>query len=1002
MKKQSAIRSSKSGPESVGSLKSVAPFFPVIGIGSSAGGLEALEVFLKHVPSPCGMAFVIVQHLDPTHKGMMVELLQRVTPMPVVQISDQLRIEPDHVYVIPPNRNISVLNGVLHLLDMLKPRGMRLPIDFFFRSLAYDLEEHSVGVILSGMGSDGTLGLRAIKEKGGGVFVQDPLTSKFDGMPRSAIDAGLADVVAPVEELPARIFTYLKHIPIDSKQKLSIEDTSLSALQKVVILLRAQTGHDFSLYKKNTIYRRIERRMGIHQIDKIADYVRFMQENSSEIELLFKELLIGVTSFFRDPAAWEVLKTRAIPSILSSRSSSGGILRAWVAGCSTGEEAYSLAIVFREVIESLKPVGNFKVQIFATDLDKDAIEKARSGIYPLNIASDISSQRLQRFFEKDDRGFRISREIRETIVFAPHNVIMDPPFTKLDILVCRNLLIYMEQELQKKLLPIFHYSLKPGGILFLGSAETLGANGYLFEPFDSKARLFRKLPQGIRHEPIEFPSSFTRDLTAVQAVSDTRLKSQASELNLQSLTEQLILEHYAPAAVLTNDHGDIIYISGHTGKYLEPAAGKANWNVFVMAREGLRYELNLLFSNALRQKGIVNKKGLSVGTNGSTQMVDLTVSLLEQPELLRGLVLIVFTDVENSGSIDNPVHPSSSTTEGSDQLVLLEQELRLAKDEILTIREEMQSSQEELKSTNEEMLSANEELQSTNEELTTSKEEMQSLNEELQTVNHELLSKVSDLSQANNDLKNLLNSTDIATLFLDDALNIRRFTTRTATIIKLIASDIGRPITDIVTDLHYPELVTDARGVLQTLIFCEKQISATSGRWFTVKIMPYRTLENRIDGVVITFTDITVAKKYEQSIKESEESFQFLFEAMPGGAFLQDSEGKILMVNREAERILGFSREEMQDKTPAELRWKPIREDGSPFPPDEHPAFVALRSGKSFSGVVMGIFHPQDHDWHWIRATAEPRFLTGTTKPYQVVTTFTEISAPRPELQIIR
>jgi two-component system CheB/CheR fusion protein len=990
MKKQPSIHPRNAEHEGVETVKNGEPFFPVIGIGSSAGGLEALEIFLRHVPSPCGMAFVIVQHLDPMHKGMMVELLQRVTPLKVVQISEGLRIEPEGVYVIPPNHNISMHNGILHLLDMVKPRGLRLPIDFFFRSMADDMGQRTVGVILSGMGSDGTLGLRAIKEMGGGVFVQDPLSSKFDGMPRSAIDAGLADVVAPVEELPAKIFAYLKHIPVSRIQEPSLEEKSLSALQKVVILLRTHTGHDFALYKKNTIYRRIERRMGIHQIEKIADYVRFLQENPSEVELLFKELLIGVTSFFRDPASWEVLKTKAIPSILSSLPS-GGSFRAWVAGCSTGEEAFSLAIIFREAIESLKPAGKFKLQIFATDLDKDAIEKARTGIYPPNIASDISSQRLQRYFEKDDRGFRISRDIREMIVFAPHNVIMEPPFTKLDILVCRNLLIYMEQELQKKLLPLFHYSLNPGGILFLGSAETLGSNGHLFEPLDSKTRLFRKLHQGVRPDPLELPSSFTHESPGV---GESRPKLQTSELNLQSMTDQLLLQYFAPAAVLTNDKGDIIYISGRTGKYLEPAAGKANWNVFAMAREGLRYELNLLFGTVLREKGSMTKKSVAVGSDGVMQMVDLTISLLEKPDILRGFILIVFSDVAKSTPDERSGGVLFADRDASDRTISLEQELKQAKDEILTIREEMQTSQEELKSTNEEMQSANEELQSTNEELTTSKEEMQSLNEELQTVNHELQSKVSDLSQANNDMKNLLNSTDIATLFLDDALNIRRFTTRTATIIKLITSDIGRPITDIVTDLDYPALADDALEVLRTLVFSEKQISASAERWFTVKIMPYRTLENRIDGVVITFTDISVAKKYEQGLRESEERFQFLFEAMPGGAFLQDSGGKILMANHEAERILGFSIEEMQDKTPAELRWKPIREDGSPFPPAEHPAFVALRSGNRVSGVVMGIFHAQDHDWRWIKATAQPRFLATTTKPFQVVTTFIEISPP--------
>jgi two-component system CheB/CheR fusion protein len=971
--------------------------FPVVGIGSSAGGLEALEFFLKQVPATCGIAFVIVQHLDPTYKGMLVELLQRVTSIPVVQVTDRLKIEPGHIYVIPPNQDMTILHGVLHLLDMVQPRGLRLPIDFFFRSMADDLQQRAIGVILSGMGSDGTLGLRAIKENGGGVFVQDPASSKFDGMPRSAIDDGLADVVATAEELPARIFAYLLHAPIMTKPAMAPDNRSQSSLEKVVILLRSQTGHDFSLYKKNTVYRRIERRMGIHQIEKITDYVRFLQANPHEIELLFKELLIGVTSFFRDPATWEILKKKAIPAILATRPA-GGMIRAWVAGCSTGEEAYSLAIVFREVIAALKPTGAYKLQVFATDLDKDAIEKARAGLYPPNISADVSQERLKRFFEKDDRGFRITREIREMIVFAPHNVIMDPPFTKLDILICRNLLIYMEPELQKKLLPLFHYSLNPGGVLFLGSAETIGSNGNLFAPLDSQCRIFRQVNLGVRASPVDFPASFAPPLLGnsaeMQQMQQMPLKITGSEQNLQMITSQLLLQHFSAAAALTNDEGDIIFISGRTGKYLEPAAGKANLNIFAMAREGLRYELNVLFNSAVRQKKELTRKGLTVGTNGGTQAVDLTVRLVDKPEVLRGCVLVVFSDVAGTQPGEGEYHTLTGT--GSDlRDRMLEDELRQAKDEIFTIREEMQTSQEELKSANEEMQSANEELQSTNEELTTSKEEMQSLNEELQTVNQELQSKVSDLSQANNDMKNLLNSTDIATLFLDDELNVRRYTTRTATLIKLIPSDIGRPVTDIVTDLQYPSLADDARGVLHDLVFREKQVSTNDGRWFTVKIMPYRTQENRIDGLVITFTDITIAKQFEQSLRRSEETCRFLVNATPAGAILQDSNGKIMMANREAERITGIPSEELSGKTVKELRWKLLREDGSELPAAEHPSMIALRSCRPVSDVILRLELPYGTASRWVRFTATPLMDDGPGKTCRVFTTLVEINAPR-------
>ena len=481
LRKPAAITSKTPAPPADDARSAGRSLFPIVGIGASAGGLEALELFLKNVPAASGMAFVIVQHLDPTHKGIMAELLQRATPMKVAQIKDRTQVQPDCVYVIPPNKDLSILHGVLHLLDPVTPRGLRLPVDFFLRSLAEDAAERSIGVILSGMGSDGTLGLKAIKGKAGAVFVQDPATAKFDGMPRSAVDAGLADVVAPVEALPGRIIAYLKHLPFIADPELAREDKNQSAFEKVVILLRSQTGQDFSLYKKNTIYRRIERRMGIHQIAKIANYVRFLQENPQEAELLFKELLIGVTSFFRDPAAWEQLQTGVIPALLKNRPPTQP-LRVWVPACATGEEAYSLAILFQEALEKLKPGHQPTLQIFATDLDKDAIEKARAAVYPLNIAADVSPERLRRFFVKAERGYQVSKPIRETVIFALQNVIMDASFTKLDLVSCRNLLIYLLPELQKSLLSLFHYSLNRCGVLFLGSAESVAGDNHLFAP----------------------------------------------------------------------------------------------------------------------------------------------------------------------------------------------------------------------------------------------------------------------------------------------------------------------------------------------------------------------------------------------------------------------------------------------------------------------------------------------------------------------------------------
>ena len=835
--------------------------FPIVGIGASAGGLEALEFFLSNVPENSGIAFVIIQHLDPNHKGVMVELLQRSTPMKVAQVKDRTRVKPDCVYVIPPNKDMSILHGVLHLLDPVAPRGLRLPIDFFFRSLAEDQQERAIGVILSGMGSDGTLGLRAIKEKAGVVFVQEPASARFEGMPSSAIQAGLADVIVSVDVMPGRILSYLQHVPLLVKPGLTgVEKKNQSGLEKVVILLRAQTGHDFSLYKNTTIYRRIERRMGIHQIGKIADYVRYLQNNPQEIELLFRELLIGVTSFFRDPETWEKVKDRVIPELLVSKDPDQ-TLRAWVPACSTGEEAYTLAILFKEAIEAQnsRSISNtLKLQIFATDLDQDAIAKAREGIYPANIAADVSEERLDRFFVRVEGGYQVAKSIREMVIFAPQNICMDPPFTKLDILSCRNLLIYLTPELQKKLLPLFHYSLNPRSFLILGSAETIGKFSNLFEEVASKFRLYQRREPGLI-EPIQFPSAFTS-----RPGLPSRVKKPVE--NIQALAEKILLQAYSPAAVLTDEDGNILFISGRTGKYLEPAAGKANWNIFAMAREGLSFELDVAFQKAVRLKETQEIKDVRVTTDGGKQLVEVTVQPVLTPQALQGMILVVFKDQAATPGIVKSPH-SGRSTGSKTQLAELTLELNHAHQEVQTIREEMQTSQEELRSTNEEMQSTNEELQSTNEELTTSKEEMQSMNEEMQTVNQELQVKLDELSRTNNDMKNLIDSTDIATLFLSNDLRVRRFTSETGKLTQLIPGDEGRPVTDIASALLYPQLTEDARQVLRMLVKVERQIQLPDGEWFAVRILPYRTLENMIDGVVITFSDITSYKKLEEELR---------------------------------------------------------------------------------------------------------------------------------------
>ena len=839
--------------------------FPIVGIGASAGGLEALAQFLEQVPLDSGMAYVIVLHLDPTQKGMMPELLQRATALKVVQVKDRTRVRPNAVYVIPPNRDLSLLRGVLHLLTPVGSRGLRLPIDFFFRSLAEDQQERSVGIILSGMGSDGTLGLKAIKEKAGVALVQDPATAKFDAMPTSVIEAGLADFVASADQLPARLLAYQRHLPRIIRSGPQLEGRLQGSMEKIVILLRSHTGHDFTLYRRSALHRRVERRMGIHQMAKIGDYVRYLQENAQERGILFKELLIGVTSFFRDPAAWAQLAKKAIPALLASRPE-GGVLRAWVAGCSTGEEAYTLAMVFTEAMQRAKPASRFTLQIYATDLDKDAIEKARVGLFPASIAADVSAARLDRFFVKEAQGYRVNKEIRAMVVFAPQNLIMDPPFTRLDLLSCRNLLIYLTHELQQKLFPLFHYSLNPGGVLFLGSAESIGAFPHLFTALAPKERIFRRGLAAAPGKLQDFPAVFVPS-RGNRPRPPAALPRHAP--SLQSLADQLLLTRLSPAAVLISSLGDILYIHGRTGNYLEPAAGQANWNILALARKELRGELASVLQRILRHKGAAAVRGVKVTINGSTRAVDLVAEVLEEPIELRGLVLIVFSDTAVAGGTTPPAGRRKSSPRPLRQQEL-ERELARARQEVQLGHEEMQTSQEELKSVNEELQSTNEEMQSTNEELMTSKEEMQSLNEELQTVNAELQAKLDELSGANNDMKNLLNSTDIAMIFLDNELGIRRYTQQAKSIIKLIEGDVGRPITDLASDLVYPALEDDVREVLRTLEFSERPVATRDGRWFTVRIMPYHTMDNRIDGVVITFADITGSKQVEADLREQQ------------------------------------------------------------------------------------------------------------------------------------
>jgi len=834
----------------------------VVGLGASAGGLEPLEQFLGAVTAPSGLAYVVVQHMDPNHKALLGELLQRVTTMPVHEVKEGQRVEPDTVYVIPPNTELTLQRGLLHLAPPSHPRGHRLPIDLLFSSLARELGHRAIGVVLSGMGSDATQGLQAIKTQGGLTLAQQPESAQFDGMPRSAIATGCVDIVALPAEMPARIRGVVGVPAPGEADGSEPAPHSAAALDTILTLLHERTRHDLAPYKSNTLVRRIGRRMAVHGLQTMEAYAAFLRENPQELDLLFKEMLIGVTAFFRDAPVWQELGDTVIPALLARHSAALGPLRAWVVGCSTGEEAYSLAIAFAEAFEALPATAPRELQVFATDLNADAIAAARSGRYPATIARDLSPQRLARFFSERPDGYQIDKRIRDMVLFAQHDVTIDPPFTRLDVLSCRNLMIYFGAELQRRLVPLFHYSLRPGGALLLGGSETVGRAQSLFTPVSPKSRLYARSDNAGSAGTVIFPTH--RRPASRSATQETALPHpNPPPTNLQSVADQLLLQAFSPPAVLVNEGGDIVYISGRTGRYLEPAAGKANWNIHVMARPALRAQLAVALRTALQDKSVIELRGLRLDDEGIAY-VDVTVQALVQPRSLGGMAMIVFRDVPPV-----PGGRGRRTKAAGLAAPAVTDELARAREEIQALRQEMRASQEELQAANEELQSTNEELQSANEELTTSKEEAQSMNEELQTINGELQSKLDDLALAQSDMQNLLNSTDIATLFLDKDLNVRRYTEQIARVVHLREADIGRPLSELASTLIYPELHTDVKETLRTLAFSEKQIATTDGHWYTVRIMPYRTLANVIQGVVITFVDITVAKELESRLRKA-------------------------------------------------------------------------------------------------------------------------------------
>jgi two-component system CheB/CheR fusion protein len=729
----------------------------MVGIGASAGGLEALEGLFSKMPSDTDMAFVVIQHLAPKHKSIMGSLLQKHTRMNILQMEDGMKVEPNCIYLNPPDKDVSVLNGSLYLSDPQESHSVRLAIDFFFRSLAVDQREKAVCIILSGTGSDGTMGIKAVKGEGGMTMVQDEKQAKYDSMPRSAVNTGLVDFVLPVEKMPSELSRYVKHPYLKGADKaVTPRQEHINTLKKIFLVIRSATGHDFSNYKMNTIRRRIERRMAVHQIDRITEYLRYLQENPSEVETLYKEMLISVTNFFRDPDAFDLLSKKTIPDLLK-RKKPEDPLRIWVPGCATGEEAYSIAMLVHEAMDKYNK--HLNVQIFATDIDAESIEFARAGVYPESIEADVTKKRLTRFFTKVDSTYAVKKKVRESVVFAAQNLIKDPPFSKLDLLSCRNLLIYMDSVLQKKVLPLFHYVLNHDGILFLGTSESIGEFADFFSPISTKWKIFKR--KGLAPERVEHPALPFYD--TAPAFQRTENKKLLTDTNVRQLAESLILQDYAPACVLINNKHEIIYFHGKTDMFLSPPTGEPSFNILKMAREDLRYSLSTLIHQVSKEKKTASQKALQIKHGDKTRTIDLIIRPLADRAFLPGLMMVIFEEMLPSAAPSVKTRKKSAASKEQDpRIFALEQELQSTKEYLQTTIEELETSNEELKSTNEELQSTNEELQSTNEEMETSKEELQSTNEELETVNSELSSKVEDLSHVNNDLSNLLARTLIS------------------------------------------------------------------------------------------------------------------------------------------------------------------------------------------------------------------------------------------------
>jgi two-component system CheB/CheR fusion protein len=882
--------------------------FPVVGIGSSAGGLEALQQFFRAMPPDSGLGFIIAAHLDPTQESHLTELLSRCTKMPVVQIENSAKVEPNRVFVIAPDQELTIREGVVRPNKPTAPRGHRHPVDSFFRSLAEDRGELAIAIILSGTGTNGSLGLRFIKAEGGIAIAQDPETAGFAGMPRSAIATGVVDLVLPPDKMPDALLNFARHPYVRQPVEAAVERTPDDQLEALLRLVQAKTRRDFSGYKKRTLLRRIHRRMGLHRIESLPNYIGRLQNDPDEVKALASDLTINVTGFFRDPDAWRTLGDKVIAPLVRERRAESTI-RVWLPGCSTGEEAYSIAILLLEHAAAARK--NFDLKLFATDVAEGVLTSARAGAYPASIAQDVTPERLKRWFVMEDDTYCVRKTLRDAITFAPQNLLQDPPFSRMDLISCRNLLIYLNPEIQKRVLALFHFALREGGHLFLGPAETIAAHEDLFESVSKKWRIYRRLGP-TRHDIVDFPLLAPREGSAEAETRPEEARPQP-HLSASELMDRALLDRYVPASALIDRQFRVHYLRGPTEEYLRPPTGEPSYNLIAMARQGLQTTLR----NAVRKavdEGHEVMADARVRRGAALRPVRVVVAPLRSGHNPETRLLVTFSEHDLGRDVGSSAEVEEAASDSE-----LQMELDAAREDLRLTIEQMEAANEELKASNEEIRSINEELQASNEELETSKEELQSLNEELNTVNNQLQAKVQELEIRTNDLNNLLNSTDVATLFLDRSLCIRWFTPAMKALLELLPTDIGRPISHFAQRFSGGDLLEEARKVLERLLPSDTEVVDDLGRWYIRHAVPYRTEDDRIGGVVVTFVDITERKHAEEEVQRAREFAESIVDTVREPLLVLTPELMVRSANRSFYRDFQVSREETQDRLLYEL-----------------------------------------------------------------------------------